>query len=94
MLQENFKHEDYLMWCKLIKAAGTSYSCGSRPLAVYRVSTTSLSGNKFKTFSWRWLVLRRGLRTNLMAACWYQFISQINAVADRIFAKKWNGDAF
>ena len=92
MCQENFKHEDYLMWCKLIKVAGASHSCGSQPLAVYRVSSASLSGNKFKTFSWRWLVLRHGLGTNVMAACWYQFISQINALADRIFAKKWNGN--
>lgn len=94
MLQENFKHEDYLMWCKLIKAAGKSQSCGSLPLAVYRVSNTSLSGNKLKVFSWRWRVLRHGLHINLIAACWYQIISQINAVADRIFHKKWNGNAF
>jgi teichuronic acid biosynthesis glycosyltransferase TuaG len=93
VLQENFKHEDYLMWCKLIKAAGKSQSCGSLPLAVYRVSNSSLSGNKFRTFSWRWRVLRHGLHINIIAAFWYQFISQINAVTDRIFRKKWNGNA-
>ena len=94
IFQENFKHEDYLMWCNLIKAAGKSYSCGSLPLAVYRVSSTSLSGNKFKAFSWRWRVLRHGLRINLVSACWFQFISQINAILDRVFPKKWNGNAF
>ena len=93
MYQENFKHEDYLMWCKLIKVAGKSHSCGSLPLAVYRVSNTSLSGNKFKAFFWRWRVLRHGLRINFVAACWYQFISQINAVVDRLLQKKWNGNA-
>jgi teichuronic acid biosynthesis glycosyltransferase TuaG len=94
MLQENFKHEDYLMWCRLIKNAGKSHSCGSRPLAVYRVSNASLSGNKFKAFTWRWKVLRYGLSINILTACWYQFVSQVKALIDRIFSKEWNDNGF
>ena len=87
LLQESYGHEDYLMWCKLVKLSGISYSSGTEPLAVYRVSNTSLSGNKFKVFSWRWRVLRSGLNIKLIPACLYQILSQIYAISDRLLEK-------
>ena len=92
VLQDDFKHEDYLMWCKLIRLGGSSVSSGSRPLAVYRVSSSSLSGNKLKAFTWRWRVLRKGLQLNLLSAICWQIVSQVRALADRFTEKEVHPD--
>jgi teichuronic acid biosynthesis glycosyltransferase TuaG len=72
MLQQSIRHEDYLMWCKLISKEKFALSAGNAPIAVYRVSSNSLSGNKLKAFFWHWNVLRNGLGINFFASLYYQ----------------------
>jgi teichuronic acid biosynthesis glycosyltransferase TuaG len=70
--QEKIRHEDYLMWCKILRKARHAFSVGGEPLAVYRVSNNSLSGNKLRAFIWHWTVLRRGLNIKIGRATYYQ----------------------
>lgn len=54
--QQNIHHEDYLMWLEVLKL---SPSVGiQESLALYRVSNSSLSANKFKSAVWHYNVLR------------------------------------
>lgn len=70
--QKPIGHEDYLMWCELLKLEKYALSVGATPIAVYRVSHNSLSGNKFKAFIWHWNVLRAGLGLNIFVSIYYQ----------------------
>ena len=72
LFQKPIRHEDYLMWCQLLRLVKYSHSTGPEPIAVYRVSSNSLSGNKFKAFIWHWSVLRDGLCLNLPRSLYYQ----------------------
>lgn len=53
----NLKHEDLALWLELLKS-DTCADGLSEPLAFYRVQSTSLSGNKFKSALWRWKIYR------------------------------------
>lgn len=85
--QQIIKHEDYLMWCQLLIIEKYAYSTGSEPIAVYRVSSNSLSGNKFKAFIWHWIVLRRGLGVNIFSGSYYQLFYICSSIFERIFSK-------
>jgi len=78
------KHEDYLMWCQLLSIEKYAYSTGGEPIAVYRVSPNSLSGNKFKAFIWHWIVLRRGLGVGLFSSFYYQLFYMLSSFFERI----------
>jgi teichuronic acid biosynthesis glycosyltransferase TuaG len=78
------KHEDYLMWCQLLRIEKYAYSTGAEPIAVYRVSPNSLSGNKFKAFIWHWIVLRRGLGVGLFSSFSYQLFYMLSSLFERI----------
>lgn len=54
--QESIGHEDYLMWLRVVKKAG-SVGVGD-VLAEYSVSSSSLSGNKIKSVFWHYNILR------------------------------------
>lgn len=82
--QKSMKHEDYLMWCQLLSAGVVAVSVGSEPIAVYRVSSNSLSGNKFKAFIWHWVVLRRGLGINFFLSFYYQLFYLLSSFFERI----------
>lgn len=82
--QKNVKHEDYLMWCLIMSDVKTAYSVGPSPLGIYRVSNTSLSGNKFKAFKWHWLILKNELNLNLAKALYYQLYYFISSIYSRI----------
>lgn len=84
MLQQSIRHEDYLMWCKLLAKGRCAQSVGKVPIAVYRVSSSSLSGNKFKAFLWHWNILRNGLGIKFFASCYYQFYYFGGSLADRL----------
>jgi glycosyltransferase involved in cell wall biosynthesis len=44
VFQKDIRHEDYLMWCDILKLSNCAISTGSDYLGVYRVSSKSLSG--------------------------------------------------
>lgn len=85
--QEDIRHEDYLMWCTMLKRVDFAYSVGVKSLGVYRVSTSSLSGNKLKAFIWHWKVLRDGLNINCVHATFYQLQYLWISVIDRLLGK-------
>lgn len=82
--QQFIRHEDYLMWCQLLSVEKYAYSTGEDPIAVYRVSPNSLSGNKFKAFIWHWMVLRRGLGIRLFSSIYFQFFYICSSLFERI----------
>lgn len=54
--QKDIGHEDYLMWLNILNSG---FSIGvEKPLAYYRVSSSSLSGNKFKAAWWHYQILK------------------------------------
>ena len=52
------RHEDYITWLTIAKQGVSLYGL-AEDLARYRVSNTSLSGNKFKSLWWTWKVYRK-----------------------------------
>lgn len=55
---ENDKmHEDYAVWLRILKTGISAYGL-NEPLLIYRLSTSSKSGNKFKTISMTYKVFR------------------------------------
>lgn len=63
--QESVGHEDYLMWLRIL-ASGVSARGINRPLARYRVASSSLSANKLRAAGWVWKIYRRKLKLNLL----------------------------
>lgn len=56
VFQRDVPHEDYDMWLRILKL---SNSIGvTEPLAIYQVSSKSLSSNKIASISWHYKVLR------------------------------------
>lgn len=50
-------HEDYALWLSLLKGGGSVHGLQER-LAEYRVSRSSVSGNKFKVLKYFWRIYR------------------------------------
>ena len=84
VLQDETRHEDYAMWCRLIAKVDFAYKASSEPLGVYRVSNDSLSGNKIKSFYWHWIVLRDVLKIRLIPAVYFQIYYCIFSLAKRL----------
>jgi teichuronic acid biosynthesis glycosyltransferase TuaG len=74
VFQKDIRHEDYFMWCTLLKKVNIAFSTGFDSLGVYRVNNKSLSGNKIKAFCWHWLVLRKSLNIKILPAIYFQLI--------------------
>ncbi|MBQ0213166.1 glycosyltransferase family 2 protein [Proteus vulgaris] len=80
--QKEKGHEDYIMWLEILKITNKAY-CIQEPLAKYRVSDTSLSGNKLKAIQWQWSIYRDELNLSLIKSSYY-FINYIfNALKKR-----------
>ena len=58
VFQTNFHHEDYEMWCEIIKRGGPSVGV-SEPLVEINRRKDSLSGNKLKSLVWHFESQRR-----------------------------------
>jgi len=63
------RHEDYALWLKLLKRGLVAYGL-MEDLARYRVSNSSVSGNKLKSASWVWNIYRDGEKLSLPRAAW------------------------
>lgn len=84
IFQQDIRHEDYLMWCHIIKNAGYAISTGEEPLGEYLVSPASLSGNKALAAVWHWRILRDGLDMPLGVAVFNQCRYMIHAIVSRL----------
>jgi len=52
-------HEDYVFWYEIFRhTESINVSCGIQPLAIYLVSSSSLSSNKLKASLWNWKCYR------------------------------------
>ncbi|MBI6312248.1 glycosyltransferase, partial [Proteus mirabilis] len=80
--QKNKGHEDYIMWLDILKKSKKAY-CIQKPLAKYRISEKSLSGNKLKAIQWQWSIYRSELNLSFIKSSYY-FINYIyNALKKR-----------
>jgi glycosyltransferase involved in cell wall biosynthesis len=84
IFQKKIGHEDYLMWLDLLKSVDYAYSVGLSPIAVYRVSKKSLSGNKANAFLWHWIIIRHEMLFCLSCAMYYQACYSIYSLMDRL----------
>lgn len=70
------------MWLNLLKRSGEAY-CIQEPLAKYRISNQSLSGNKLKAIKWQWSIYRNELKLSLPKSIYYFSHYIINALKKR-----------
>ncbi|ATA22592.1 glycosyl transferase family 2 [Gibbsiella quercinecans] len=84
VFQRKVGHEDYVMWLSVMeKARNRQAYCVPEPLAFYRLSAQSLSGNKIKAADWQWQIYRRHLGFSYQKSC-YLFCSYLyNAAMKR-----------
>ncbi len=66
-------NEDHLFWLECLKKVnGFVFSTPSEvPLAYYLVRPDSLSGNKFKSLSYEWIIYRKELKFNYIKSMYY-----------------------
>ncbi|EIA0196748.1 glycosyltransferase, partial [Escherichia coli] len=81
-LQKNIGHEDYVMWLQIIKKSRKAF-CIQSPLAKYRLSNNSLSGNKFRAISWQWSIYRNELQLSILKSSYYFSHYILNALKKR-----------
>lgn len=79
------RHEDLILWLSLSKK-GYILSGLNKPLASYRVSASSLSGNKMKAAKWRWEVYRRSEKLNILSSIWYMSFYIFKSLYKRLSA--------
>lgn len=77
--QQKVGHEDYVMWLEIIKVAGQAISI-PEVLAFYRLSSKSLSGNKFKASFWQWKIYRSHLQFGVLKSSYYWVRYLFNAL--------------
>ena len=63
------RHEDYVLWLQLLKRGITAYGL-MEDLALYRVSKSSVSGDKIKSASWVWQIYRNVEKLSFPYAVW------------------------
>lgn len=80
--QKSVRHEDYLMWLEVVRKAGRAYGLQD-VLAAYRVSATSLSGNKIKSLQWTWQIYRRHLKLSVVQSSYLMFHYIVKAILKR-----------
>lgn len=85
--QEDIRHEDYLMWCNILNKSVCACSVGDNVLGYYRVSNTSLSGNKIKSMVWHWNILRNGLKISFFKSLRFQSFYILKSMLDRIVSR-------
>lgn len=63
------RHEDYALWLSILKNGIVAHGL-MEDLGRYRVSSKSVSGNKFKSASWVWNIYRRDEKLSFFQAAW------------------------
>ena len=80
--QQPVHHEDYLMWLEVVRKAGGAHGL-QEVLAAYRVSASSLSGNKVKSIQWTWQIYRRHLKLPFVQSIYLMFHYVVKAALKR-----------
>lgn len=80
--QRDIGHEDYVMWLELMKYSTECY-CIKETLAKYRLSNSSLSGNKFRAVLWQWQIYREVLSFNFIKSLYYFNHYIVNGLSKR-----------
>jgi glycosyltransferase involved in cell wall biosynthesis len=80
-------HEDYACWLGLLSKGAKA--CGMpEPLASYRLSRSSVSGNKLKSFTWVWKIYRKHLSMGFGEALFRNIAYFFSAVLK--YSKVWS----
>lgn len=85
--QKSRGHEDYIMWLDILLRVEKAY-CIQKPLAMYRVSSNSLSGNKVKAMGWQWNIYRQSLGFGFLKSAYFFVLYLYNAISKRAKNKK------
>jgi glycosyltransferase involved in cell wall biosynthesis len=85
MRQKDIRHEDYLMWCELMRISGKAEYIAHGFMGVYRISGQSLSGNKIKSALWHWNILRHELELDVFRSFLYQALYIVDSIRIRLF---------
>lgn len=72
-------HEDYVLWLSILKKGYIAHGI-DEVLAMYRKSSTSLSGNKIKAAKWTWNIYRNVEKIPLPVAIYYFIYYGINGI--------------
>lgn len=80
--QRNIGHEDYVMWLEIMKSASKAY-CIQNSLAMYRISPSSLSGNKLRAIGWQWHIYRNVLGFGFLKGFYYFLCYVYNGISKR-----------
>ena len=73
------RHEDYVLWLSILKRGIIAYGI-DEVLAMYRKSSSSLSGNKFKAAKWTWNIYRNIEKIPFPKAVYYFINYAINGI--------------
>lgn len=74
----DYMHEDFALWLGVLKTGVTAYGI-NEPLIVYRVSTSSKSGNKFKSAIMNWKTYRF-MNMNVLSSAYYMGWYTVNGI--------------
>ncbi len=77
------RHEDLILWFDYAKRHLQMRGI-DEPLALYRISGKSLSGNKLKAAVWRWRIYRKTEKLNLLRSMYYMAFYIVNSILKRI----------
>lgn len=77
------RHEDLILWLDYAKRRLQMKGI-DEPLALYRISGKSLSGNKLKSAVWRWRIYRKTEKLNLPRSIFYMAFYTVNSILKRI----------
>jgi len=79
------KHgEDHFTWLEIMKKGYNAYGL-DESLASYRISNSSLSGNKFKALKYQWNNYRNIVKMPLIKCCYYYLVYVLNAIKKHYF---------
>lgn len=83
---ECIKHEDYLLWLKIIEKGFEAYGL-EKTLSSYRRVGNSLSSNKFKSAIWTWKIYKDYLDFNILVSSYYFIYYIVNAIKKILISK-------
>lgn len=68
-------HEDYAFWLEALKELKEPILAtpSNKPLANYRVGSSSLSSNKLRSAKWHWAIYRKTQKLGVIKSCLHMF---------------------
>ncbi len=82
MAIRNIHHEDYAMWLTILKQGYVAQNTQTVE-ALYRLSTSSVTGNKLKLLGWQWNIYRREERMGIVSSAYYYMHYALRALLKR-----------